>query len=192
MADAIKEVEKLQAAQQLTTTLLPSSTVNVMSSDDDKCFQCQESGHMACHCPHIKCFNCDKYSHVAADAQRKYHHQVLLHDTEIIILAQDTILDLHLAIPAGTDTALTGQSHIPAVTGTEVTAGAIHREVAPGHITDIHTGAHLTTDTQTHIIIDGIHHTGDLHCTEALPHILEITVGQDHVTYGTLQTHPKL
>ena len=53
LADAISEVEKLQAAQQLTTTLLPSSTVNVMSSEDDKCFQCQESGHMPCHCPHI-------------------------------------------------------------------------------------------------------------------------------------------
>ena len=53
LVDAISEVEKLQAAQQLTTTLLPSSTVNVMSSEDDKCFQCQESEHMPCHCPHI-------------------------------------------------------------------------------------------------------------------------------------------
>ena len=33
--DAIKEVEKLQAAQQLPSTLLPSSSVNTMSSDDD-------------------------------------------------------------------------------------------------------------------------------------------------------------
>ena len=31
-ADAINEVEKLQAVQQLTATLLPSSTVNVMSN----------------------------------------------------------------------------------------------------------------------------------------------------------------
>ena len=71
LANAIREVKKLQAAQQLTATLLPSSTVNVMSSDDDKCFQCQESGHMACHCPHIKCFDCDKYSHVTADCPDK-------------------------------------------------------------------------------------------------------------------------
>ena len=71
LADAIREVEILQAAQQLTTMLLPSSTVNVMSSDDDKCFQCQESGHMACHCPRIKCFDCDKYGHVAADCPDK-------------------------------------------------------------------------------------------------------------------------
>ena len=38
-----------------------------MSSNDDKCFQCQESGHMACHCLCIKCFDCDEYGHVAAD-----------------------------------------------------------------------------------------------------------------------------
>ena len=48
LVDATKEVEKLQAAQQLTATLLPSSSVNTMSNDDDKCFQCQESGHIAC------------------------------------------------------------------------------------------------------------------------------------------------
>ena len=71
LADAIGEVEKLQAAQQLAATQLPSSTVNVMLSEDDKCFQCQESGHMACHCPNIRCFNCDEYSHVAADCPDK-------------------------------------------------------------------------------------------------------------------------
>ena len=71
LADAIREVEKPQAAQQLNATLLPSSSVNVMSSDDDKCFQCQESGHMACHCPCIKCFDCDEYGHVMADCSDK-------------------------------------------------------------------------------------------------------------------------
>ena len=35
LADAIKEVEKLQVVQQLTATVLPSSSVNTMSSDDD-------------------------------------------------------------------------------------------------------------------------------------------------------------
>ena len=67
LADAIREVEKLQAAQQLTSTLLPPSLINIMSSDDDKCFQCQETGHMAHYCPHIRCFDCDDYGHVAAD-----------------------------------------------------------------------------------------------------------------------------
>ena len=50
LADAISEVEKLQAAQQLTAILLPSSTVNVMSNKEDQCFQCQELGHIAHHC----------------------------------------------------------------------------------------------------------------------------------------------
>ena len=47
LANAVKEVEKLQAAQQLMSTLLPSSSVNTMSSNDEKCFQCQEIGHTA-------------------------------------------------------------------------------------------------------------------------------------------------
>ena len=53
LADAISEVEKLQAAQQLTATLMPSSTVNVMSHEEDCCFQCQESGHRAHHCSNV-------------------------------------------------------------------------------------------------------------------------------------------
>ena len=71
LADAIKEVEKLQAAQQLTATLLPSSSVNTISNDEDKCFQCQELGHMACHCPRIRCFDCNEYGHIAADCPDK-------------------------------------------------------------------------------------------------------------------------
>ena len=71
LADVIKEVEKLQAAQQLTSSLLPSSSVNTMSSDEDKCFQCQESGHMAHYYPCIRCFDCDDYGHIAVDCPDK-------------------------------------------------------------------------------------------------------------------------
>ena len=71
LADAIREVEKLQAAQQLKSTLLPPSSVNIMSSDDDKCFQYQETGHMACYCPHIRCFDCDNFGHIALDCPNK-------------------------------------------------------------------------------------------------------------------------
>ena len=42
LTDAISEVEKLKAAQQLAATLLPLFTVNVMTSEGDQCFQCQE------------------------------------------------------------------------------------------------------------------------------------------------------
>ena len=65
--EAIKEVEKLQAAQQITSTLLLTLSVNTMSSDNDTCFQYQEIGHMACYCPHIQCYDCDTYGHVAMD-----------------------------------------------------------------------------------------------------------------------------
>ena len=71
LADTIKEVEKLQASQQITSTLLPPSLVNTMSSDNDKCFQCQETSHMACYCPHIRCFDCNNYGHVAVDCPDK-------------------------------------------------------------------------------------------------------------------------
>ena len=92
LVDTISEVEKLQAAQQLTATLLPSSTVNIMSSEYDKCFQCQELGPMACHCPHIWCFDCDEYGQVTADcpdkippsgtpAHHKKHHSHTRHCT---------------------------------------------------------------------------------------------------------------
>ena len=63
LADAISEVEKLQAAQQITETLLPSSTVNVMYHKEDSCFQCQESGHIAGCCPNVCFFIRCRFSH---------------------------------------------------------------------------------------------------------------------------------
>ena len=45
LTDAILEVEKLNATQQLTAVIIPLSTVNVMSNSDC-CFQCQEPGHV--------------------------------------------------------------------------------------------------------------------------------------------------
>ena len=67
LTDAISEVKKLQAAQQLTATLLPSSAVNVMTNEGHQCFQCQELGHITRNCPNVSCFECDKYGHLATD-----------------------------------------------------------------------------------------------------------------------------
>ena len=47
LTDAISKVEKFNAVQQLTTMIIPPSTVNVMSHEEDHCFQCHEQGHMA-------------------------------------------------------------------------------------------------------------------------------------------------
>ena len=71
LTEAIKEVEKHQAAQQITSTLLPTSSFNTMSSNNDRCFQCQEIGHMAHYCFHIWCYDCDNYGHVAMDCLDK-------------------------------------------------------------------------------------------------------------------------
>ena len=71
LMEAIKEVEKLQATQQITSTLLPTSSVNTMSSNNDRCFQCQEIGHMAHYCPHIQCYDCNNYGHIAMDCPDK-------------------------------------------------------------------------------------------------------------------------
>ena len=58
----------------ITCHMLPLSTVNVMSSEEDQCFQCQELGHIACHCPNIRCFECEEYSHIAADCPDTIMH----------------------------------------------------------------------------------------------------------------------
>ena len=50
LRDAITETEKLNTAQQPTSTIISSSTVNMISNEDDWCFQCQEPGHIAWHC----------------------------------------------------------------------------------------------------------------------------------------------
>ena len=47
LMDAILEVEKLNARQQLTATIISPSKVGVMSNEEDCCFQCQELGHTA-------------------------------------------------------------------------------------------------------------------------------------------------
>ena len=47
LTDVLSKVEKLNAVQQLTAMIIPSSTVNVMSHEEDCCFQCQEQGHIA-------------------------------------------------------------------------------------------------------------------------------------------------
>ena len=84
LKDTITKVEKLSAAQQLTATILPSSTVNMMSNEDNWCFQCQEPGHITWHCPCIRCHECEECRHIVMDCPNKIlpsdtpaqHHRV--------------------------------------------------------------------------------------------------------------------
>ena len=129
--DAISKVEKLQAAQQLTATLLPSFTVNVMSNEGDQCFQWQELGHITCNCPNVHCFECDEYGHIAADCPIEYHHQAHLHTTRDT--TQGIMPDQLLDTTTGTGTYIAGQDHSHTLIDIKVTAMIIHAEVIPDH-----------------------------------------------------------
>ena len=67
-----------------------------MSSDDDKCFQCQETGHMACYCPQIRCFDCDNYGHIAADCPDKIPPSGM--PTDIGTTTPVDMIDQHLGV----------------------------------------------------------------------------------------------
>ena len=136
--DTISEVEKLQAVQQLTSTLLPSSTVNTMSNAEDQCFQCQELGHIAHHCPNIHCFECDDFGHIAADcldrippsgtpAYHKRHHP-----------AQGTALGQPHDTTTETVAGIVGQDHSCTLADIAATVTTTHAEVIPGHINSCH------------------------------------------------------
>ena len=83
LTDAISEVEKLNSVQQLQAMIIPSSIINMMSNEEDHCFQCQQQGHITCHCPNIRCFKCDEYGHIVMDCPHRIppsgtpasHHQ---------------------------------------------------------------------------------------------------------------------
>ena len=70
-SNIILEVEKLNATQELTAMINSSSTVNMMSDEEDCCFQCQEPGHIAWHSPYIKCYGCNEYGHIMMDCSHK-------------------------------------------------------------------------------------------------------------------------
>ena len=83
LTDAISEVKKLNAVQQLTAMIILPSTINMMSNEEDHSFQCQEQGHIAHHGLNIRCFECDKYGYIVMDCPHRLpplgtpanHHQ---------------------------------------------------------------------------------------------------------------------
>ena len=69
--NAISEVEKPNTVQHLTATISPPCTVSMMTSNDDRCFQCQEHGHIARHFANIRCFECNEDGHIVMDCPHK-------------------------------------------------------------------------------------------------------------------------
>ena len=173
LADAIIEVEKLQAAQQLTATLLPSSTVNVMSSKDTKCFQCQESGNIACHCPNIRCFDCSEYGHIVADcpdrippsrtpAHHKKHDSNTRHCIRSTSRHHTRSTSRHHHRDRQRLSRSRSQSHTCRY---QVTATTTHTEVT----LDLIKEAHHVIDTKVLTVIEVTCHTEGHHHTEVPP-----------------------
>ena len=173
LADAIKEVEKLQAAQQITSTLLPTSSVNTMSSDNDRCFQCQETSHMACYCPIYDVLTAINMDTLPWIPLIKYHHQAHQHTAEVtpligmighplgIIVTPDT---LTMIIKIGPELVIPNPIHITMDIG--VVAIMTPIEVTPGHPTDLHNIVSHATEAQAHTATAVTHHTTDLHPIE--------------------------
>ena len=172
LADTIKEVEKLQTAQQITSTLLPTSSVNTMSSDNDKCFQCQETGHMACYCPHIRFITVTTMDMLPQTALIKYHLQTYQHAAEIT--PPLGMIDPHLGIIAtpgiptmiteiGTGSGIPDPTHTTLDTG--VTAVMTPIGIGPDHFIDLHVIA-LHAAAQAHTATNMTHHTTDHHPVE--------------------------
>ena len=187
LVDAIKEVEKLQAAQQLTASFLPSSSVNTMSNDDDKCFHCQESANITHLCPCIKCFNCDEYGHATADCPDKippsgtparYRNNSSNTRQCNRSTSHNNHQDRHHHHDHWDRHRFSRSRPIPMVIARGVTVKATHEGAILGPITDPHTSAHHAKETQAHTTTDETLHTGDPHHTEVSP---EIAVDPDHV-----------
>ena len=170
LLEAIKEVEKLQAAQQITSTLLPTSSVNTMSSDNNRCFQCQEFGHMACYCPHIWCYDCDNYRHVAMDCPDKIppsgrpaHCRADTNELGV----EDPPLDFIVAPDVYTRITRTDPDSVapglaPVTTDIGVVATRTPIEVAPNHSTDLPIAVSHITGTLVSTITAVTHLTADL------------------------------
>ena len=179
LSNAISKVKKLNAVQ-LTATITPPSMVNMMSNDEDHCFQCQEHGHIARNCPNIRCFECDEYCHIVMDCPHgipplgtlaKHSHPNCTKAT-MPGQAPDT------AVRTGIGKVIPGHSHISTDTTAQVIM--IHTEIIPDHNIGIiattpgvahdaqvpHTGVTATDVAMMH----RIDHTTDHTCTEAHHH----------------------
>ena len=121
-------------------------------------------------------------------------HQAYQQDTEITILTQDDVIDLHLKITIAigtitmtieTGTGLAGPDPIPITPDIGVTVAVTLKEVALDPITDPHAAAHHATEAQAHIVTDETPHTADPHHAEVSP---ETTVDLDHIHHTNTTT----
>ena len=154
--------------------------VNVMSHKEDCCFQCQESGHIACHCPSVQCFKCDEYGHIVIDCPHMippsgtpaHHYSPKSHSSHHTRSTSCHHHEDRYRCSQFRSQSHPHQYHIMSPT-----------EAIPGHTTGITndiTGVVHDTHTQplTHIVLTMTLHTADHLHIEALQLTPEITA--DH------------
>ena len=198
LTDAITEVEKLLAAKQLTATLLPSSMVNVMSSDGDQCFQCQKLGHITCHFLNVHCFDCDEYSHITADCPDRIPPSGMPACHRAQNCNTRHCPRSILGTTTGTGIRIAGLGHSHTLANITVTVAITQIEVIPDHTTDATTAALHDVATPALTVIAVTHHTGHHPHIEVHQLNLEIAANPDHALpikqIGTphLNQHPPL
>ena len=168
LTEAIKEVEKLQAAQQITSTLLPTSSVNTMSSDNDRFFNVKKLAIWHAIAPTYNATTVIITDMLSWTAQIRYYHLAHWHTTGLTPMTGmidpplDVIAtpDIHTIITRIDPDSVTPDL-APLTTDIGVVAARTPIEVAPGHSTDLPaivshiTGAQvLTTTAMTHCTTD--------------------------------------
>ena len=148
-----------------------------MCHEEDCCFQCQESGHIASHCPNVSCFECDKYGHIVVDCLHwipalgtpAHHHRQkshTRHSTRLTYHHQDKYRC---------------SSSRPIHIDTTATVTMIPTETTPGHIMD-------TIDIIIAILHDAL--TPVLIIPAVTPHIADCLHTRAHqLTLGTTASH---
>ena len=177
LTEAIKEVEKLQATQQITSTLLPTSLVNTMSSDNERCFQCQEIGHKwHAIAPTYGATTAIIMDMLPWTVWIRYHCLAHWHTTGLTpktgmidppldVIATPDIHTMITRIDPGSVT----PNLAPVTTDIGVVAARTPIQVTPGHSTDLPTVVSYVTGAPVPTTTATTHCTTDLHLIGILP-----------------------
>ena len=178
--ESIKEVEKLQAAQQITSTLLPTLSVNTMSGDNDRCFNVNKLAIWHAIAPIYGATTVIITDMLPWTAWIRYHCQAHQQATEVMpptgmidpplgIIATPDILTMITRIDPGL--VLPNPTHITIALGVAVIMTPIG--VIPGYTTDLSNAVFHATEAQVPTAITMTHRTADLHPMGIFPKMTE-------------------
>ena len=157
-----------------------------MSSNDNKCFQCQETDHMAHYFPHIRCVMI--MAMLQQIAPTNFCPQAYQHDTETT--TPENMIGPHLGITIaigittvtigiGTDSA--DLDPTPIIPDIGVTVAVTLAEVTLDPTTYPHATTHHATEAPAHITTKKTPHTADPHHAGVSP---ETTVDLGHTHHA--------